>query len=104
MYETGGRDYKTNTSLLFLKNSIDINICAFMSKPESMNNEKKEHLREKKNTFLFSNFYYCEKHQILDSAEILQRLLWIRIANALIIDESDFSPPFEIANIGIRKF
>lgn len=56
MYETGGRDYKTNTSLLFLKNSIDINICAFMSKPESMNNEKKEHLREKKILSYFQTF------------------------------------------------
>lgn len=58
MWETGGRDYKTNTSLLLLKNSIDVNICAFMSKPESMNNEKMEHLREKRNIFLFSNFQY----------------------------------------------
>lgn len=62
MWETGGRDYKTNTSLLFLKNSTDIHISAFTSKPERMNNEKKEDLREKKKTFLFLNLQYIVKN------------------------------------------
>lgn len=98
------KDYKTNTSLLFPKNSIDINICAFMNKPESMNHEKKEDLREHK-CFFILNFQYIivRKHQILNSEKALQSLLWIRTANALIIMKCDFSPVVEIANIGIRK-
>lgn len=90
--------------MLFLKNSIDINICAFMSKLESMNNEKKEQLREK--ILLFLNFQYItvKKSQILTSQKVLQNFLWIRTnSNALIIDKYDFNPAVEIANIYIRK-
>lgn len=45
------KDYKTNASLLLLENSIDVNIWAFMSKPESVNNGEEAHSRGKKAHF-----------------------------------------------------
>lgn len=52
------KDCKTNTLLQFLRNSIDINIWAFVSKLESMNNEKKAHLENKQFVFKLSVYYH----------------------------------------------